>query len=367
MNHKSLQSPQRQLFPTFLNSVLQPFLDTDSVTVIEVKEEKLVGQFNADLRRLYLTYDQPAGTAPHSLIAKLPTTNANLNERAAVFQPGSRENWFYSSGASRSSVHVPCCYYNTTDNTTGQSILLLEDLAHAPTGNQFSGSTVEQAELALNSLARLHAGWWNDTSSMAIQELTQLITQNWEAEQNLVGDLYDMAWSQFLRQALIVIPEDVRRFGTALVGNIRMADALIAQAPKTLVHGDFRLENIHFGQHNGRSVCWLIDWEDVFVGSGFIDVSWFLGGCLPVEESHHEMSLLQRYYQTLLDEGVNDYSWERCYYDYRCAMVSSFVQGVLSAALDEDADEQEYHLARVVAQRFVHAAQRLHLAEMLSV
>jgi hypothetical protein len=131
MNHKSLQSLQIQLTPAFLNSVLHPFLDTDSVTVIEFKKEQLVGQFNADLRRLYLTDDQPADTAPHFLIAKLPTTNANLNERAAVFQPASRENWFYSSGASRSSVHVPCCYYNATDNATGQSILLLEDLSHA--------------------------------------------------------------------------------------------------------------------------------------------------------------------------------------------------------------------------------------------
>ena len=367
MNHKSRQSPQLQLTPALLNSVLQPFLDTDSATVIEVSEEKLVGQFNADLRRLYLTYDQPAGAAPQSLIAKLPTPDARLNERAAVFQPGSRENWFYSSGAARSSIHIPCCYYNTTDNATGQSILLLEDLSHAPTGSQFRGSTVEQAELALNSLARLHAGWWNDTSSMAIQELTQLIAPNWEAEQKLVGDLYDMAWPQFLRQALVSIPDDVRRFGTALVDNIRVVDALIAKAPKTLVHGDFRLENMHFGKRNGQAICWLIDWEDVFFGSGMVDVSWFLGGCLPVEESQHELSLLQHYYQALLDEGVKDYSWECCYYDYRCGMVSSFVQGVLSATLDEDADEQAHNLAQVVGQRFVHAAQYLHLAEMMSV
>ncbi|NUM43872.1 MAG: phosphotransferase [Anaerolineales bacterium] len=367
MTHISPQSSQLQLTPAFLNSVLRPFLETDHAMVIEVKEEQLAGQFNADLRRLFLTYDQPAGMALQSLIAKLPTTDSRLNERAAVFQPGSRENWFYSSAASRSSVPIPFCYYNAIDNATGQSILLLEDLSHAPTGNQFKGATVEQAELALTSLARLHAGWWNDTSSMAIQELMQLIAQNWEVEQNLVGELYDRAWPHFLRQALVSMPDDVRRFGSALVGNMKVVDALIDQAPKTLVHGDFRVENIHFGNRNNQAICWLIDWEDVFWGSGMVDVSWFLGGCLPIEESHHEMRILQHYYQTLHEEGIKNYSWERCYYDYRCGMVSSFVQGVLSATLDDDANEEEHHLAQVVSQRFIYAAQHLHLAEILSV
>ena len=78
------------------------------------------------------------------------------------------------------------------------------------------------------------------------------------------------------------------------------------------------------------------------------------------------MSLLRHYHQTLLGEGVAGYPWEQCLEEYRCGMCSSFIQGVLSATLAEDADEAERQLAMVVAQRFIAAAERLQLAQMLN-
>lgn len=357
-----------QITPAWLNSVLQPVIGAQDAAVTQVHQEQLAGQeqFNADLRRLHLTYDRPHAAVPQSLIAKLPTADAELNTHAAAFQPGSRENWFYRSGASRSPVYVPRCYYTAIDNATGQSILLLEDLTFAPVGSQLTGATLAQTRLALASLARLHGRWWDDTASEEIQELTRLIADKWVAEQNLVGELYATAWPKFLEQRLVEIPDEVRHFGAAIVGNMKLIDALIDRAPKTLAHGDYRLENIHFGVRDGEAICWIIDWEDVFFGAGMVDVSWFLGGCLPVEQSHHETELLRQYYQTLMDEGVENYSWAQCYDDYRCGMCSSFVQGVLSATLAEGANEQAYKLAQVVASRFIAAAQRLRLSEMLS-
>jgi hypothetical protein len=97
-----------------------------------------------------------------------------------------------------------------------------------------------------------------------------------------------------------------------------------------------------------------------------VDVSWFLGGCLPVEINHHELDLLQLYYQTLISEGIRDYSWEQCYHQYRCCMCSAFVQGILSGTLDENAADNDYKLARVIGERFINAAERLHLLELVS-
>ena len=53
------------------------------------------------------------------------------------------------------------------------------------------------------------------------------------------------------------------------------------------------------------------------------------------------------------------------YHDYRCAMFSGFVQGILmAAALDPD-DTAARTLARVVGERFVLACERLHLHELM--
>jgi hypothetical protein len=46
-------------------------------------------------------------------------------------------------------------------------------------------------------------------------------------------------------------------------------------------------------------------------------------------------------------------------------MGSSFMQGVLSTTLAEDEDEAERQLAQVVARRFMAAAERLQLAQLL--
>jgi hypothetical protein len=139
--------------------------------------------------------------------------------------------------------------------------LLLEDLAPALPGNQLEGATLRQAELALASLARLHASWWADAASPEVRELISLLSGTGAGEHNLVQELYDAAWPRFVGQN--TVPDKVRRFGMALVGNMNVIDGLLEQAPKTLAHGDYRLENMLFGRRGGKSVCWLVDWEDV--------------------------------------------------------------------------------------------------------
>lgn len=365
MDHTLGQAPN--MTPTFVNSILDSFLGRDQVTVIDVKQEPLTGsnRYNALMLRLHLTYDREPHMAPQTLIAKLPMGKLDLHGSAEVFQPGARENWFYRVGARRSPVAVPRSYYHDVDSTTGQSILILEDLAPAVYADQLRGTTLTQARLALDSLARLHAAWWADEASAEIQELKAFDTEDAVGEMLLVQQLYDTAWPRFREQALVQIPLEVVRFGDSIVGDMKAVDALSDHEPRTLVHGDYRLGNMFFDSRRRGRTCWIFDWEDVYFGSPMIDATWFLGGCLPVENTHHEIPLLRHYYRALIGQGVEDYAWERCHADYRRAMCSSFVQGVLSATLDSNAGVHERELARTIARRFVAGAQRLGLQNLL--
>lgn len=367
---KKLQLASGQVFemtPDFLNEVLSSELTQEEAVISAVQLEPLAGdfQFNAVIYRLHLSYQRPTENAPQSLIAKLPTARKELHERAQVFQPGTRENWFYRAAAAQSPLKVPHCYLNDTDLSTGASVLLLEDLSHATPGNWLVGATIEQASLVLGSLARLHARWWGQDQSKEIQELHQLLSGNSENETNLVQDLFDAAWPQFVDQTSTALPEDVRQLGEAIVGNMQMVDDFIDPGSPTLVHGDYRIDNMLFGEMDGKPICWVIDWEDVTFGSGMIDVSWFLGGCLPVEQAHHENNLLRLYHQGLISNGVENYTWVQCYVDYCSAMYSSFVQGVLTAMLNANLSDQEREFASAISQRFISAAARLRLAEQI--
>ena len=356
-----------EMAPDFINAVLSPELESQGAAIRSIQLEKLTGetQFNALLYRLHLTYDQPTENAPKSLIAKLPTNRTELHERAQVFQPGSRENWFYRVAAVQSPLQVPRCYLNDTDLSSGASVLLLEDVSPAVPGNWMAGATLEQARLALESLARFQARWWGQDQSKEIQELNQLLSGNTENETNLVQDLFDSAWPKFVDQAGNSIPEDVRQLGEAMVGNMQMVDDFMDSGSPTLVHGDYRIENMLFGEKDGEPNCWIVDWEDVFYGSGMIDVSWFLGGCLPIEVVQYEKGLLRLYHQELLSNGIENYTWVQCYVEYCNAMYSSFVQGVLSATLGANRSKQEKQFARMISERFISAAARLRLAEQI--
>jgi aminoglycoside/choline kinase family phosphotransferase len=274
-----------------------------------------------------------------------------------------RECWFYRIGAARTPVNIPRCYYNAVDAATGESFLLLEDLAPARTGNRMNGASLEEAELALQSLAQLHASWWA-VDPKAEPELMQLMDNSQDA-QALVGQLYQEAWSRFLERHADQVQDDIRKFGTGLVDHIPEAEALLDASPRTLIHGDFRLENMLFGARHRHPVCWIIDWEDVILWNGMFDVAWFLGGCLPVEESDKEENLLRFYHRALTHAGVEGYSWEQCYRDYRCAMITGFVQGILTITSLETGDIYAQNLARVIAERFMMACSRLRLDELL--
>jgi hypothetical protein len=362
-DNPALPETPAQITPAFLSPILRSagLLRRASVTAVQVEPlaPDGAGFFNAQLARLHLAYDVPEAEAPCSLIAKLPTRNTELQHNAAVFQPGARECWFYRQGVARTPVDVPRCYFGAVDAAVGESSLLLEDLAPARTGNRIDGVSSEEAELALRSLARMHAAWWG-----AEQELAHL-TDNIAEAQGLVEQLYRRGWPRFLERAAFEIPDDVRRFGDRLVGRVAATEALLDRSPRTLVHGDFRLENMLFGTRQGKPVCWVIDWEDIQFWSGLFDVAWFLGGCLPMEESHKEEGLVRYYYQVLTGAGVTGYSWAQCYRDYRCAMASAFVQGVLMAASLDPGVATGRTLARAVGERFVAACRRLRLFELM--
>lgn len=349
--------------PAFLTHILHA-----TVTAVEIEPLAAMNAFNAQVARLRLAYDRPEPNMPGSLIAKLPTPNTALQQNASVFRPGLKENWFYRRGAGRTPVNVPRCYYNAVDPATGESFLLLEDLAPARPGSRLEGASLDQARLALQALARLHAAWWEAGPAggpAADPELAQMLDNTGEAD-DLVGRLYARAWPRFVEKAPLPVPEDVRRFGESLLGRIAFVENLLNSSPQTLIHGDFRLENMLFGELEGQPACWIIDWEDLCLANGMLDAAWFLGGCLPLERIDREEELLHEYQRALTAAGVQGYAWEQCMADYRRAMVSNFVQGILTVvSLLGDGSAHALRLARVLSERWMAACRRLDLSTVM--
>lgn len=357
------------LTPPALERVLRPHFPTVRIREISATPVDEETGFNAQLWRVHLSYADAAPDFPRTLIAKLPTLNTALQERTAVFQPGIKEITFYRHLAARTPVHTPRCFYSALDRS-GASVLLLEDLAHARGGYQLAVAAPHVARHALASLARHHAAWWGraDVTAQWGDNTTNVPAPPDDAGANLVQELFHEAWPTFAAIYGGVIPDHVQHFGAYLCDHLAAMERLPDDVPRTLTHGDFRLDNLFFANAaSGELTCWVIDWEDIDFSSGLYDVAWFISTGVELngaDGEQDERALLQGYHRALTDAGVTSYSFDQCMADYRRAMLSAFTQGVLMAVTRRDETGGATATADATARRAIDACRRLRLHEL---
>ena len=106
------------------------------------------------------------------------------------------------------------------------------------------------------------------------------------------------------------------------------------EPPFVVQHGDYRLDNMLFGTSEGGYPLAVVDWQTVVWGPPLADASYFLGaGLVPEDRRRHERDLLRVYHDALLACGVDAFSWDRCWRDYRRYAFSGFLMAVGASML----------------------------------
>jgi thiamine kinase-like enzyme len=89
-------------------------------------------------------------------------------------------------------------------------------------------------------------------------------------------------------------------------------------SPKTLVHGDAHWGNFLYPHDPAAHKLYMIDWAVWNINFGVGDLAYNIAlQCYPERRTRIEQPLIRRYHDRLLKLGVQDYSWERCWEDYR--------------------------------------------------
>ena len=92
-------------------------------------------------------------------------------------------------------------------------------------------------------------------------------------------------------------------------------------APRTIIHGDFRLDNMFFDHPDGSPLA-VIDWQISNRGRGIFDVAYFLCSSLEGDvRKEHEMRLLHLWHDIVIDGGAQAYSFDQALYDYRAGIL----------------------------------------------
>jgi hypothetical protein len=277
--------------------------------------------------RFHLVWEGDVTDAPSSVIGKFPSDDP-ISRGTGSEQGGYRkEVEFYRQIAPTVDVRTPYIYTAQIDANSGDFVLLMEDLAGSEQGDQLSGCTLDEAALAVEEAAKLHAPRWGDPKLSGFDFLGA------DPEVSAAGlDLiYSAVWPGFeARYAGRLDPEVMalaERFRTH-VGPWSHALA----TPRTVTHGDFRLDNLLFGRAPGAPPLVVVDFQTVGHGYGASDVAYFLGGSLPLETRRAaEEELLSAWWESLRKRGVASYGWDACWHDYRHGTYGGLLMAVVAS------------------------------------
>ncbi len=237
--------------PEWLTSVLRRAGVLRSGQVIGLESEYVGTGQVGDSVRFRLTYDEAAlsgeGAGPETVVGKFPTEDETSRSTATQVRTYEIETRFYQQLAHRVDITIPRPYFADIDMASHDFTIIMNDLAPAVQGDQIDGCTVDEAALAVEEVAKLHAPVWGDPSLKSMEWLNR----NSPESAVFYKGLLDMVWPGFLERYAGRVDDEVIDAGNQLISRL---DAYLAHRPEphTAAHGDYRVDNMLFGTVRGR-------------------------------------------------------------------------------------------------------------------
>lgn len=319
-------------------------------TAIEHVEQTRLGEgegFMGEIARLALSYR--SGSGPASLVAKVPTTDAGNRATGRSLGIYEREVRAYDTLLATIDVPHPRAHVavyeargdeadflaqmikaerlplwllrrivrrQQTDADVPPCVLVLDDLDTLSMGDQVAGCDPDRAAAALTAAAHLHASTWGERRPDE---------RHWFVGGDVVPRLFHAIYldnrrnferrvESVFRPAVYDLARSVRRSGLDRIRRLHQA------APRCLLHGDFRLDNLFFDASG--AVASVIDWQSVNHGPAVLDVAYFVTGSLdPATPETVIDELLAQYHTELVHSGVDAYPLSRLRSDYDEALL----------------------------------------------
>jgi Phosphotransferase enzyme family len=251
----------------------------------------------------------PAADAalPRSVVVKLPATDEVSLTTAAMLRHYERETRFYTELASTVDIRVPACLHGEWDAATNDFVLVLEDMAPARQGDQLTGCSLDQARDAVRELAKLHGPRWDDPTLFDIDWIER---DRGEESASSLAAMWQMFFPGFAGTYRSHLTDEefalAERFG-GVIAQWRGGRS----GPKSITHGDYRLDNMLFATPEGGPPVTVVDWQTPAHGDPITDLSYFIGaGLLPPDRRAHERELVAVYLEALGGYGVElDDAW----------------------------------------------------------
>jgi hypothetical protein len=174
--------------------------------------------------------------------------------------------------------------------------------------------------------------------------------------------MWPAIWPMFAEKFGEALPVGSLEAGEQIAANYWALMSHLGRQPWTLLHQDFRCENIFF---DGDTVV-AIDWQGLGRGPAAYDLAYALGGSMRSEDRlQHERDMLQGYYDRVTDSGITGYSWDELWRDYRIGHLVNTATAVLVGATMDLANERGAELITTLGRRHFQAVLDLDAVDLI--
>ena len=312
------------LTAAFFSELLSTESDPVEVATVDARPVGAGSGMMSVVYRVSLAYR--SGGGPSSLIVKLPTEILQNREIAVQFDNFRREVEFYRQAAATTPMRTAEVYLAETDGPD-KFALVLEDLGGWDPGDQIVGCSLERCEAVMDSLATLHGSFWNQVDDGSMDWLPD----NYPSvmSDGLYGGT-EASWDNFVEIFSDVLTDNLKAAKADYLTGLPGIQQWMNDSPRTLVHGDFRLDNLFFDESGDKTTVACCDFQAPVRGKGIQDVAYFLSGSIDTGlRRRHEQALIQRWLGRLGEAGIQDYSFDDAFLDYRKGILMVWTYAVI--------------------------------------
>ena len=275
--------------------------------------------------------------AGHSVVIKLWDT-----EKA-----GDQEVHFYR-GFKDCSVRIPDCLHAEIDTRRNRGVLLLEDLSHCLQGDVLTLLDQRQSINLADQLASLHAQYLLDKRLTSYRWLN-----DWSDGPRTVD------WVQSRRKRFLNrFPGLLSGFPLDLLHRLEKAythsHQRLIDLPRTLIHGDFHLDNILF-ENNSEPI--LLDWSRPLKGPFVINLATLL---FEMAELDNFDLVLDIYLEKLNASGIMTLESSNVQTQLTDALIQRFLAATCGVALWEPTLPRAKKIIPFVANKLADAVNFWH-------
>ncbi len=294
-----------------------------------------------------------------SVVVKLPALAEEAVFTSTVLRMYIREVRFFDHLAQSSPIRVPQGYHGAVDEETSHFVQVMEDMGTMRIVDQNVGMTIDDAKQAVDELALWHAAYWGQADELV--ERGDIVCLSDPIYPAILPMVFAEGWEKVTAE--MTVDPVIQAVGPSW--SSWMPDTLqrLAASPNTVLHGDYRADNILFDQ-DGSVV--LLDFQLLGRGSASYDLAYFVTQSLaPDVAATHETALFNRWRDGLVAAGVPEGDTASLWDQYREAALFCLVYPIVAARGMDLSDQRQYDLLDNMNTRFVRAVDQLHLADLL--